>query len=393
MKKRALYLAVSMSILLLAAGCNKKDDNKQVEGTPTPAIEGTTDTDDGTGTANSDTTENAGATGDAPEYLVNELVKEEYKIEDYIALGQYKGIEITVAPAVVTEEDLQVAIQSELGENGATLEEITGRAVKRGDTVNIDYEGLKDGVAFEGGTFAGHDLMIGSNSFIPGFEDGIIGAKTGDKLDLNITFPENYDSQELAGQPVVFKVTVNKIQEYKLTEDYVTENTEYANIEQYKAALKDSLMEEKEASRQAEIEYSIYNNIVAASTISSLPQTLLDYYKNDMKVYYSNFAMAYGMDFAGFLSISGVTEEEFDKDAEGYAKNMATRDLVYNAIIKAEGMELSEEEYNEKALLLAEEYGYESIEDFMSVADPDILREEIMMNMVSDFIVAEAIVK
>ncbi len=395
MKKRILYVAVSMGIILLAAGCNKKDESKQEEATPTPVVTvSPEDTEDGVGTADNtedSTTDNA--TAEEPEYLVNELVKGEYNVNDFITLGQYKGIEVSVAPVAVTEEDILLAIQSELGGNSGTLEEVTGRAVKRGDTVNIDYEGLKDGVAFEGGTAAGYDLMIGSASFIPGFEDGLIGAKTGDKLDVNVTFPEDYGSEDLAGKPVVFKVTVNKIQEYKLTEEYVTTNTDYATVDAYKAGIKDNLMKEKEESRQAEIENSIYNNILTASKISSLPQTLLDYYKNDMKVYYTNFAMAYGMDFAGFLAASGVTEEQFDKDTTGYAESMARRDLIYGAIIKAEGIELSEDKFNEQAALLATEYGYESTQDFMAEADPDILKEEILMNMVTDLIVAEAIVK
>lgn len=366
---------------MLAAGCNSKDDSNVVEATPTPTV-----------TAE-DTTSTEGTEIEEPEYLENELVKGEYKLEDYINLGQYKGIEVSVAPVSVSDEDIYIAIQSELGEYGAPLVEVTGRAVKLGDTVNIDYEGLKDGIAFDGGTGTNYDLRIGSGSFIPGFEDGLIGAKTGDKLDLDITFPENYGTEELAGQPVVFKVTVNMIQEYQLTEDYVTTNTEYKNVEEYLAGAKDDLMEEKEASRQAEIENSVYNSIVEGSTISSLPQTLLDYYKNDIKVYYTNFAMAYGMEFADFLSASGVTEEQFDADATEYAKNMATRDLVYGAIIKAENIELSDEEYVEQVAAIATEYGYDNPDDLLATADEKLLREEVLVNKVIDFLVAEAIVK
>lgn len=374
---------------MLAAGCNTKDDSKTDETTPSPAITaGAEDTNSTEGDTTAEDTE-----GEEPVYLTNDLVKGDYKVEDYIKLGQYKGVEVSVAPASVSEEDILTAIQSELGANGATLEEVTGRAVKLGDTVNIDYEGLKDGVAFEGGTATGYDLVIGSGSFIPGFEDGLIGAKTGDKLDLDITFPENYGSAELAGQPVVFRVTVNKIQEYKLTEEYVTTNTDYKSIEEYKAAIKDSLMEEKEANRKAEIENSVYNSIVEGSTISSLPKTLVDYYKNDIKIYYSNFAMAYGMDFAGFLSASGVTEAQFDADATDYAENMATRDLVYGAIIKAENMELSDEEYDEQVALIAAEYGYESPQDLLATADEKLLREEVLNKKVSDMFVSAAIVK
>lgn len=378
-----------MSVLVLAAGCNTKD-KKEEEGAPAVTASPESTEDSGSTT---DSTADSTAEASEPEYLVNELVKEEYNVDDYITLGQYKGVEVNVAPAEVTEEDILFEIQSELYANGAELQEVTGRAVRLGDTVNIDYQGLKDGVAFEGGTAAGYDLMIGSGTFIPGFEEGLIGAKTGDKLDLNVTFPENYGSADLAGQPVVFKVTVNKIQEYKLTEEYVTSNTDYADIEAYKAGIKENLLADKEAARHEEIESSVYNSVREASKISSLPQTLLDFYKNDIKIYYSNVAMAYGMDFESLLSAYGVTVEQFDEDALAYAKNMAERDLVINAIIKAESLELTDEEYDNEVARVAEEYGYESTADFLAAADPNILREEIMIHKVMEFLVAEAIVK
>lgn len=383
MKKRVLFLAVCMSLFVLAAGCNTKEDKKEA-GNPTPTVTGSPEDTEG-----SDTTADT-----EPQYLVNDLEKGEYNVDDYISLGKYKGVEVNVAPAEVTEDDIFFAIQTELDINGgAELKEVSGPTVRLGHTVNIDYEGLKDGVAFDGGTASGYNLMIGSGDFIPGFEDGIIGAKIGDKLDLDITFPENYSNADLAGQPVVFKITVNKIQEYELTEEYVTSNTEYASVEAYKAGIEESLLEEKIADRQLEIESTVYESILEDSKFSSLPPALLAYYKNDIKVYYSNVAMAYGTDFAGFLAASGVSEELFDQDSTRYAENMTKRDLIINAIIKAEGMELSEEEYDAKALAKAEEYGYESVEDFLSIADPAVLREEINMDMVLDFIVAEAIVK
>jgi trigger factor len=385
MKKRLSLLVLSMSMILLAAGCNSKtDDNKNATATPTPASTEGTDTEGATGTE---------ATATPIPTVTNDLVREEYNLDDYIKLGQYKGVEVTVSKLEVSPEDLAIAIQSDLQTNGGTLTEVTGRAVQVGDTVNMDYEGLKDGVAFEGGTAAAYDLMVGSGAFIPGFEDQLIGAKTGDKLAINVTFPENYGAADLAGQPVVFNVTINKIQEYPLTDEFVTANTDYDTVDAYKTSVSDNLKSQNDETMKTELQNNVYNAVVANSAISSLPQTLIDYYANDLKVYYTNYAAAYGMDFATFLSTSGVTEDKFTEDAQDYAKSMATRDLVLGAVIKAEGIELSEDEYNEQVEAYAAQYGYENGEALLAAADAALLREDILYKKVQDFLVGEAVVK
>lgn len=384
MKKRISILVLCMSITLLAAGCNSKtDDNKATNATPTPAsTEGTT----GSDTA-------AGPTATPIPTITNDLVREEYNVDDYIKLGQYKGVEVTVSKLEVSPEDLAVATQSDLQKNGGTLTEVTGRAVQVGDTINMDYEGLKDGVAFEGGTAAGYDLMVGSGAFIPGFEDQLIGAKTGDKLAINVTFPENYGAADLAGKPVVFNVTVNKIQEYPLTEEFVTANTDYDTVDAYKTSISDNLKAQNDETMKTELQNNVYNAVVANSEISSLPQTLLDYYANDLKVYYTNYAAAYGMDFATFLSTSGVTEAQFAEDAKNYAESMATRDLVLGAVIKAENISLSDDEYNQQVEAYATQYGYENGEALLAAADPTLLREDILYKKVQDYLVGVAVVK
>lgn len=392
MKKRLSLLVLCMSITLLAAGCKSKtDDNKATDATPTPAgTESTTGTGDTTGTEGTDTT---GPTATPIPTVTNDLVREEYNLDDYIKLGQYKDVEVTVNKLEVSPEDLAVAIQSDLQTNGGTLTEVTGRAVQVGDTINMDYEGLKDGVAFEGGTAAGYDLMVGSGAFIPGFEDQLIGAKTGDKLAINVTFPENYGATDLAGQPVVFNVTINKIQEYPLTEEAVKANTDYESVDAYKTSISDNLKSQNDETMKTELQNNVYNAVVANSEISSLPQTLLDYYANDLKVYYTNYAASYGMDFATFLSTSGVTEAQFAEDSQKYAESMATRDLVLGAVIKAENIALSDDEYNQQVEAYATQYGYENGEALLAAADATLLREDILYKKVQDFLVGEAVVK
>lgn len=396
MKKLAL-LVIGMCILLLAGGCNTKDklEGKSTDLSPTPAVTDDTDAKDDTDTTdNEDTTDNTGIVdGSTPAVTpeVNEVVREEVKLEDYIKLGQYKGIEVSVEKIEVTQDDIDVKTQLSLQEGGATLTEVTGRKVKIGDTVNIDYEGLKDGVAFEGGTAPGANLLIGSGSFIPGFEEKIIGANIGDKLDVDVTFPENYNNEELKGQPVVFKVTVNKIQEYEVTEEFVTANTDYDTVDAYKASINENLIALSEESMKTQKAASVYNKVITNSEITSLPQNLLDYYERDLKVFYTNYAISYQVDLPTILSAFGMTEETFNEEAIAYADAMATRDLVLGSIIKAENLVLTEEEFSEQIDIYTEEYGYSSKEEFLKNANEALLREDMLYQKAKDYIVAESI--
>ncbi|MBH1942077.1 trigger factor [Mobilitalea sibirica] len=386
MKKNVLLLVLSISMLLLIGGCSKKDntdDNTENAPTVTEGAENTDETDTADITDGTDTP--------AAEPLVNTLSKGDYKLEDHITLGQYKGVEVTVEKLEVTEEDLNTAIQNDMIANGAAPTEITDRPVQNGDTVNIDFEGFKDDVAFEGGTAAGVDLTIGSGQFIPGFEEKLIGTNVGDKVDLDLTFPEDYQSEDLAGQDVVFKVTVNSIKQYELNEDYVLNNTEYESIEAYTDAIREELVLVNEETMKVTKENNVYSKVLENAEIISIPQSLIDYYVNDIKVIYTNTAQMYGMDLASFITANGMTEEVFNSTSQEYAESIATRELILNAIIKAENIEITEEEFNTKVDEYVAEYGYESSEQFLEEADEDILREDILFRKVLEFLSAEAV--
>lgn len=373
MNKKAVLLVLSMSLLLLAGGCNKKNDlgDSNTAVTPSPgATEGTNP--------------------EAQEEAVNTIVKEEYNLEDYITLGKYKGVEISVDKLEVTEDALNNAILSDLQSNGGSMVEVTDRAVEKGDTVNIDFEGLKDGVAFEGGTSTGYDLTIGSNAFIPGFEDQLIGTKAGEKKDVNLTFPDNYGAEDLAGQDVVFKVTVNKIQKYELTEDYVKNNTSYDSMDAYKEAKKEELRVSNESAMKTSKENSVFNAIAEGSEMT-FPQNTVDFYAEDYKVFYNNYAVAYGMSLKDFLAATGKSEESFEAEAVSYGEAMAKRELVFGAISKAENIVISEEEYQEMLPSYATQYGFANTEALLEKTDVKILKEDMLFKKVMDFVVAEAV--
>ncbi|MBE5967624.1 MAG: trigger factor [Lachnospiraceae bacterium] len=369
MKKRILLLVMSVSFLMLMGGCGKKNAAKN------NTEDKNTESDDKDAEGTADKTEDGTDSG-----LIN-VTKEDYKVSDYIKLGEYKGIKYTVNKLEVTDADIETAIQEDL-QAAATEQEIKDRdVVKDGDIVNIDYEGLKDGVAFDGGTAKDSDLVIGSGSFIPGFEDGLIGATVGKQVDIKTTFPEDYQSTELAGQEVVFKVTVNAIKEKvvpELTEDYVKENLKFDTIDAYKEDIRKKLQEENEATMKSEKIKNVFQTVVDNSEFKSYPQTLLDFYKAEFKNMYIQYASYFGLDFAGFIEGSGITEEEFDEEASSYAESMAKQELVLNSIIKTEKLDISEDEYQKGVEKLAADYGYETKEDFLNTAEEEQIRETLL---------------
>ena len=369
MKKKIFILVMSICIVLLAGGCGSKGVAGNTN-SPTPTATS------GTNTGNAQT-----------------VTKGDYVVDDYIKLGQYKGIKVTVTKLEVTDDAVNAAIQDDLKAK-ATQKDIIGRPVQNGDTVNIDYEGLKDGVAFSGGTAKGSDLTIGSGTFIPGIEEGLIGHNIGEKVALNITFPADYSTTDLAGKAVVFNVTINSIKESvlpELTEDYVKNNSDYASIDAYKEGTRAKLQVQNEETMKNQKTNDVFTAIAGNSKISSLPQTLLDYYKNDLKNYYTQYAQANGMDFASFLGASSMTQADFDSQAQQYAESMATQELVIKAIIEAEKMTLTDDEYNAGVDKIVSDYGYPSKDDLLKSIDESQIRENLLMQKAMDFVTAQAV--
>lgn len=392
MKKKLLLIVISISLLGLLGGCGKKVDNGKADTTDKNTEESKTDDNSTEDNSVGDISEDIG-TDIESELVVVE--KEDFVAKDYITLGNYKGIEYTVQKLEVSDDDVEDAINEEL-QAAAEEKDVTDRTVvENGDTVNIDYEGLKDGVAFAGGTAAGQNLIIGSGSFIPGFEEGLIGATVGEKIDLDITFPEAYQqSPELAGQPVVFKVTVNAIKEIvipELTQEYVKDTLGLDNIKAYKEEVRKELEDANEATMDNERINNIFQQIIEASVVSSYPQSLIDFYKAELKNNYIQYAYYnYGMKYADFLEASGVTEEEFDADALSYAENMAKQEMVFTGIIETENLGLTDEEFETGVAKIAADYEYATTEELLASIEEDQIRESLLWQKVLDLVVAEA---
>ncbi len=388
MKKRLVMILLSIGLMIALLGCDKKEnkdnkDNKDSETTITPE------------NPDVDVKDNISEGDDNPDVVTppvsldEPVVKEDYKVEDYIKLGKYKGIEVKLQEKEVTDKDIDVAIQMELQRNGIEPIDVTDRAAKFADTINIDFAGYHNGELFEGGTAEGYPLLLGSGAFIEGFEDQLIGGELNKEMDINVVFPENYMNTDLAGEPVLFKVTINGIQSFELTDDFVKNTVKFDTEEAYRESLRQILKDNVVEGIKRQKENDLYNAVINGSEIT-LPDNLLAYYEYDLKAMYFEIAESYGVGVEEILGASGYTMEQFDADAKEYAKSMATRELVVKAISKAEGIELTDEEFQTEAAAYAASGGYESTEEFLEGADEDILKEDMLFNKIIKFIVGES---
>lgn len=274
----------------------------------------------------------AGCGKNAKRQLYNE------KLNKYIDLGEYKGIKVDTKSDEF-KKFYDSAVSSDISSNDLYVRKTEGE-VSNGDTVNIDYTGKKDGIAFDGGTAEGYDLTIGSNSFIEGFETGLIGKKIGETVDLNLTFPENYKSSELAGKAVVFTVKINyvKTTEERKPEDYYSE----LGFKTLKAYTDDVT--------ERAVKNYLLDKVQTASKIKDYPKTDIDTiygaYKNTME---QNIKNSYGVDFATYLSYTNTTEDAFKQDAiKNQIKPAMEAQMVAYSILDKEKLGLKSEEVNKK---------------------------------------------
>lgn len=358
MKKKLVMLVLVGVMMFGMCGCQNK------ETTAVADTEVSTEADTQASTQESASTEAQSSLADEPKVSEREdyVGVHELNMDEYVVLNDYKNMKITAHKPELTDESIESYINANL-----LVGNITDRAVKEGDIADIDYVGKKDGVAFDGGTAQGYQLEIGSGTFIDGFEDGLVGVMPGETVDLNLTFPENYGSEELAGADVVFTVTVNSIlgsAEYATVTD---EEMASLGIEATKEELwekaKAAVEEENEATFKANAMNAILSQIFEESEVSSVPQNLVDEEVQNYLVYLESMAAMYGMDVETLVSSAqGVTLDEFKLQLEESSKETVEQYLIVEAILRAEGLEVTEEMVNEKAAEEATLYGYESAE-------------------------------
>ena len=317
----------------------------------------------------------------------------EMKVEKYVTLGEYKGLAVT-APKVevnsVEKEQLmrQVFNQYITKDKDGVLE----GAIKNGDYVNIDYEGKKDGVAFAGGTATGQSLGIGTNQFIPGFESGLVGVNVGETVDLNLTFPENYGNAELAGQAVVFTVTVNFIYpEYK--DEIIASWGEdaYKTVAELDSYVENYLL----SMAQTEYDYVVENGVVAQFLQScvfedELPQNMIDDYRVRLMESVQGEAAMYGVDAESYCQyMNGMTLEDF---LNVYAVESVKQVIALQTLANKEGLMRTEEELDAAISEAATANGYASVEEFLGENSREDYREYFMFEDTIAFLVENAVI-
>lgn len=330
-----------------------------------------------------------GTTASEAESTAAETETEEYVAEGSITLGDYKGIPVTVTEPEVTDEEVDAQIQQLLNSSAKYVE--VDREAKLGDQVNIDYKGTKDGVAFDGGSAEGYDLILGSNSFIDGFESGLVGAKKGDNVSLNLTFPADYRNTDLAGKEVVFEVTVNNVQEKtvpELTDEFVTEvSPEDGTVENLKKNMKEFILENKQAQIDNQRNTDILNAAIDNSEIVCATDEVNTNFDNQVQ-YYTNQAAMYGMDLATYAGLMGMDEDGLKSELKAIAKDMTKQEMLLKEIASKENITISDEDRE----ALAKQYGYDDLESFLETADKEIVDDTALMQKTLDFLVENAVI-
>ena len=284
----------------------------------------------------------------------------EVAVKPEVTLGEYKGVEIKKIEVEVTEEEIEAELKKEQENNSRTIV-VEDRAVESGDIATIDFEGFVDGTPFEGGKGTDYPLTIGSNTFIPGFEDQLIGANTGDKLDVNVTFPEEYQAKDLAGKAAVFKCEIKKIEKKELPElddEFAKDVSEFDTLDEYKADIKKNLTEKKEADAKRQKEDEAVDKAVENASME-IPEAMIKTQVNQMVDDFSRRMQAQGLSMEQYFQFTGMTIDKLMEEMKPQAlKRIQTR-LVLEKIAEVENIQPSEERVEEEIGKMAEMYKME----------------------------------
>ena len=317
----------------------------------------------------------------------------EVALKPEVTLGEYKGVEIPKKEIQVTEEEVQAAIDKERDSNSRTID-VDDRPVENGDMIKLDFDGSVDGVPFEGGKSSNYPLTIGSASFIPGFEEQLIGAKIGEELDVNVTFPEDYHAEELQGKEAVFKCKVNEIKVKELPDaddDFAQDVSEFDTLEEYKADLRKKLEEAKMKSAAAQNENNVIAKVCENAQID-IPAPMIEMQTEQMIDDYARRMQSQGLPLDQYMQYTGMTmdklKDQFRPQAE---RNLKTR-LVLEEVAKAENIQVSEEAVDAEIKKMAEAYKIEpeKMKEYLGDAEKENITMDLKVQEAVDFLVAEA---
>ena len=311
-----------------------------------------------------------------------------------VKLGEYKGIKIEKIEREVTEEEILAEINRERNKNARNIT-IEDRPVKDGDMTVIDFEGFVDGEAFEGGKGENYPLTIGSGAFIPGFEEQLVGAEIGKEVEVKVTFPEEYQAEELQGKEAVFKCTVHEIKEKELPElddEFASEVSEFDTLEEYKEDVKKNLTEKKVKDAETARENAAVEAAVKASEIE-IPEAMLETQQRQMVDEFSQLITMQGMSMEQYMQFTGATYEKLIEQVKPQAEERIRARLVLEAIAKSENIVATEEDYEKEMKTMAEVYQMEidKVKELMGEREKKNIMLDLAVRKAADFVAENAI--
>ncbi len=317
----------------------------------------------------------------------------EVALKPPVELGKYKGVKIDKIDVEVTDEEVDKEIDRERENNARTIS-VEDRGVKDGDMTVIDFEGFVDDVAFEGGKGENYPLTIGSGAFIPGFEEQLVGTELNQETEVKVTFPEDYHAEDLKGKDAVFKVTVKEIKEKELPElddEFASEVSEFDTLDEYKADIKKNLGEKKEKEAKGKREDAVIEAIIADAKME-IPDAMVDTQAAQLANDYAGRLQSQGLSLEQYFQFTGLDREKFLEQMKPTALKRIQSRLVLEAIVKAENIEVTDEEYEAELQKMADTYQMEidKIKELFGEEEKESLTQDVAIQKAVDFVVKEA---
>ena len=313
----------------------------------------------------------------------------EVAVKPEVTLGEYKGVEVEKSDVEVTEEDINKEVDKERENNSRTID-VDDRAVENGDIIKLDFDGSVDGVPFEGGKAENYTLTIGSGSFIPGFEDQLIGTKIGEEKDVTVTFPEDYHEKSLAGKEAVFKCKVNAISVKELPEaddEFASEVSEFETLAEYKEDIKKKLTEKKEKEARAKKEAQAVEKAVENATME-IPDAMIDTQVQSMMEDFARRMQSQGLSLEQYFQFTGMDVKKMHDQMKPEALKRIQNSLVLEAVAKAENIEISDEKVDEEIAKMAEAYKMEveKLKGIIGDSERDQMKKDLAVQAAADLI-------
>ena len=317
----------------------------------------------------------------------------EVALKPEVTLGAYKGIEVDKVDVTVSDEEVNAEIERERERNARSVS-VSDRAVQDKDQTVIDFEGFVDGVAFEGGKGENYPLTIGSGAFIPGFEEQLIGKNIGEECDVNVTFPEEYHAEDLAGKPAVFKVTVKEIKEKLLPElddEFAAEVSEFDTLAEYKEDVKKNLTEKREKDVKNAKEDAVVDAIIENATMD-IPEAMIETQQRQMIQEFAQNIQMQGLSIDQYFQFTGLTADKMMEQVKPQAEKRIKARLVLEAVAKAENITVSEEDFDKEVAKMAEMYQMEADKVKASIGEEGKkqMMDDLAVSKAAEFVVNEA---